>query len=187
MPLTQLDPIATLIVIDLQKGIVSLPSVHPMDEIVARSAQLAGAFRARGLPVVLVHATGRAPGRTEVVRCRPPSSPDWMDLVPELGRSPGDHVIAKRAPGAFIGTNLDERLRSLGVTQVFFTGAATSAGVEASARSAYDAGYNVVTVTDAITDLDAEAHRYVVEKVFPRIGETGTTETVLQLLSKTPQ
>ena len=38
MPLTKLDNTAALIVIDLQKGIASLPTVHPMGEIIARSA-----------------------------------------------------------------------------------------------------------------------------------------------------
>jgi nicotinamidase-related amidase len=57
MPLTQLDPTAALIVIDLQKGIVGMPTAHPIAEIVERNAQLARAFRERGLPVVLVNVT----------------------------------------------------------------------------------------------------------------------------------
>ena len=65
MPLTKLDTTAALIVIDLQKGIVGLPTVHPASEIISRAAQLARAFRERGLPVVLVNVSGRAPGRTD--------------------------------------------------------------------------------------------------------------------------
>ena len=52
-------------------------------------------------------------------------------------------------------------------------GVATSAGVESSVRSAYDYGYNVVAVVDAMTDRDAEAHRHSVEKIFPRMCEYG--------------
>ena len=78
---------------------------------------------------------------------------------------------------------MDEYLRRRGVTQVFLAGISTSAGVESTARSAYDLGYNVVLVTDAITDRDAEAHRLTVEKIFPRLGENDTTARVLQLLS----
>jgi nicotinamidase-related amidase len=59
---------------------------------------------------------------------------------------------------------------------------ATSVGVEATARSAYDYGYNVVLVVDAMTDRDPAAHSYSVEKIFPRIGETETTENVLNML-----
>jgi nicotinamidase-related amidase len=68
------------------------------------------------------------------------------------------------------------------VTQIFLTGVATSAGVESTARSAYDLGYHVVLVVDAMTDLNAEAHRHTVERIFPRIGETETTERVLEVL-----
>ena len=56
--------------------------------------------------------------------------------------------------------------------------------MEATARSAYDYGYNVVLVVDAMTDRDADSHRHSVEKIFPRIGETETTENVLNLLQR---
>jgi nicotinamidase-related amidase len=62
------------------------------------------------------------------------------------------------------------------------TGVATSIGVESTARSAYDLGYNVTLVTDAMTDREAEGHLYSVEKIFPRLGETALTDDVLQLL-----
>jgi nicotinamidase-related amidase len=107
---------------------------------------------------------------------------DWTDLVPELEQQPGDYIVSKQRVGAFIGTSLDETLRQRGVTQVFMTGIATSGGVESTARSAYDYGYNVVLVVDAVTDRDADAHRYFVEKVFPRISETETTDNVLKFL-----
>ncbi len=179
MPLTTLDQTAALIVIDLQKGLVTTPVVHPIDGIIERSAQLAQAFRERGLPVVLVNVAGGAPGRTDTVRPRPSIPPDFIKLVPELGGHPDDILITKHRVGAFFGTSLDEDLRQRGVTQIFLAGIATSHGVEATARSAYDLGYNVVLVTDAITDRDPEAHRYSVEKVFPRIGETDRTASVL--------
>jgi nicotinamidase-related amidase len=184
MPLTQLDATAALIVIDLQKGIVGLPTVHPAAEIVGRTTQLARGFRARGLPVVLVNVTGRAPGRTDAGAPKFSFPPDWTELVPELEQQPGDYLVTKQRVGAFIGTSLDETLRQRGVTQVFITGVATSAGVEATARSAYDYGYNVVLVVDAMTDRDAEAHRHSVEKIFPRLGETETTANVLQLICR---
>ena len=69
-----------------------------------------------------------------------------------------------------------------GVTQVVIAGISTSVGVESTARSAYDLGYNVVLVVDAMTDRDPEAHRHSVEKIFPRMAETATTEDVLQKL-----
>lgn len=160
-----------------------MPAAHPVGEIVARTAQLARAFRERGLPVVLVNVTGVAPGRTDAGKFNLASlPPDWAELVPELQRQAGDHVVSKQRVGAFIGTGLDNYLRERGVTQIFLTGVATSAGVESTARSAYDHGYNVVLVTDAMTDRSAEAHRHSVEVIFPRLGETETTENVVKSL-----
>jgi len=186
VPLTKLDSAAALVVIDLQKGIVSLPTVHPASEIIGRTAQLARTFRERGLPVVLVNVMGRAPGRTDAGAPKFSFPADWSELVPELEQHPEDHVVSKQRWGAFIGTSLDEYLRQRGVTQVFLTGVATSAGVESTARSAYDHGYNVVLVVDAMTDRSEEGHRHCVEKIFPRLGETETTENVLKWLREVP-
>ncbi|MFE7109783.1 isochorismatase family protein [Streptomyces sp. NPDC057575] len=183
MTATTLDPRTALVVVDLQKGIVSLDTAHPAAEVVAHSAALAGAFRAKGLPVVLVHVVDGAPGRNEAARAsggRPPA--DWADIVPELGPHEGDIVVTKRTWGAFHGTDLDLRLRRAGVTQVVVTGIATSIGVESTARAAHEHGYNVTIATDAVTDMDADAHRNSVGRIFPRLGETDTTEAIIELL-----
>jgi nicotinamidase-related amidase len=186
MPLTQLDPTAALIVIDLQKGIVGMPTAHSVSDIVSRNGQLARAFRRRGLPVVLVNVTATAPGRTDVGKSHVTITPDFAELIPELERQPDDLVVSKQRVGAFIGTSLDHFLRSRGVTQVFLTGITTGGGVEATARSAYDHGYNVVLVVDAMTDRNPEAHRHSVEITFPKLGETDTTGNVLKLLQAEP-
>ena len=182
MPLTTLDETPALLVIDLQKSIVGLPCAHPIDEIVSRAATLARAFRKHGLPVILVNVAGRAPGRTEVTfHFTPPA--DWTELVPELDRQPTDYTVTKQQIGAFYGTALEQILRRRSVTQVVLAGVATSSGVEATARSAYDHGYNVTLVVDAMTDLSADAHRHSVETIFPRLGETATTDDVLKSLA----
>jgi nicotinamidase-related amidase len=180
MPLTKLDATAALIVIDLQKGITASPTVHPVKDVISRAALLASAFRERVLPVVLVNVTAAAPGRTDVGPRNFSFPPDWTDLVPELQHQSGDYLISKQRFGAFIGTQLDETLRRRNVTQVFVVGVATSVGVESTVRSAYDHGYNVVTVVDAMTDRDAEAHSHSVEKIFPKMSETDTTDNVLK-------
>jgi nicotinamidase-related amidase len=184
--LTKLDPVPALIVVDLQKGIVGVPTVHPASDIVGRSAQLARAFRQRHLPVVLVNVTGAAPGRTDAGPPKLAFPPDWTELVPELQPQPDDHLVTKQRWGAFLGTSLDDYLRQHGVTQLVITGIATSIGVESTARSAYDLRYNVVLVTDAMTDRDADAHRNSIEKIFPRLGETTTTNDLLKTLEKSP-
>jgi nicotinamidase-related amidase len=181
MPISQIDPVAALVVIDMQKGIVSLPTVHPMDGVIDNVVRLAKGFRSRMLPVILVNVTGRAPGRVEATfNFSPP--PDWAELIPELDRQPDDYTVTKVNIGAFYGTALEMILRRRGVTQIVITGVATGSGVEATARQAYDQGYNVVLVTDAMTDLDPDMHKHAVEKVFPRIGERATTEEILEIL-----
>jgi len=183
MPLTQIDTVAALVVIDMQKGVVALPTVHPIAEITDRIARLARAFRKRNLAVVLVNVAGRAPGRTQATfNFSPP--PDWDQLIPELDRQPSDFTVTKMQVGAFYGTDLDRILRGSGATQIFLTGISTSAGVEATARAGYDHGYHVVLVTDAMTDLNPDAHRHSTEVTFPRIGETATTEEVLSRLKQ---
>jgi len=181
---TTLDPRTALIVVDLQKGIVSLPGAQSMHGVVNQAAALTEAFRGYGLPVVLVNVAGAAPGRTEQPRT-PVRFPDgWTDFIPELNRQPQDHVVTKRTPGAFTNTGLEVHLRTLGVTQVVIVGVATSNGVEVTARQAYELGFNVTLATDAMTDARADAHDYSVSRVFPRIGETGTTQEIIGLLEK---
>jgi nicotinamidase-related amidase len=184
MPITKIDDVAALVVIDLQKGVVASPTVHPAGEIIDRVARLARAFRNRGLPVVLVNVTGAAPGRTDAgaTAAKFTRPPDWAELVAALEPQPGDYLVSKQRWGAFQGTSLDEYLRGRGVTQILLTGVATSIGVESTARSAYDLGYHVVLVTDAMTDRDADAHRHSLEKIFPRLGESGATDEVLRRL-----
>ncbi len=184
MTATILDPKIALIVIDLQKGIVPLPTVHPIDGVVKHVRTLADAFRGYGLPVVFVNVAGGAPGRTELPRSQREFPAGWTDLIPELNRRPQDHVVTKHTSGAFTNTDLETHLRSLGVTQVVIVGVATSSGVEVTARQAYELGFNVTLATDAMTDLRADAHAYSITRIFPRIGETGTTQEIIDLLER---
>jgi nicotinamidase-related amidase len=183
MALTALDPNVALIVVDLQRGIVSLPVVHSIGEVIARARALADAFRERGLPVALVNVAGGAPGRTEQPRQIDSRPEGWTDLVPELNQQPDDIVVTKRTWGAFASTDLEAQLKARGVTQVVIVGVATATGVEATARQAYEQGFNVTLAIDAMTDRRREAHDYSVTQVFPRLGETGATKGIIDLLS----
>ena len=149
----------------------------------SRASLKIDAFRQRDLPVVLVNVTGGAPGRTE----QPPrisTFPEgFSDLIPELDRRAGDIVVTKRTWGAFASTDLEAQLKAKGVTQVVVTGVATGTGVEATARQAYEQGFNVTLALDAMTDVRPEAHEYSLASVFPRLGETGSTQEILNLLA----
>ena len=186
MPVTTLDANTALVVIDLQKGILGLPTVHPSADILANAVRLANAFRARGLPVVLVTVEGGAPGRTQQSRPAMQRADDWADLAPDLDKQPGDIHVIKQTWGAFASTDIEKQLRDRGVTQVVLCGVSTSIGVESTARQAYEAGFNVTVAIDAVTDTVADNHRNSVERIFPRLGETGTTAEVLALLGAKP-
>jgi nicotinamidase-related amidase len=179
---TVLDPKSALIVVELQKGVVSLAAAHPLDGVVQRVVALTEAFRGHGLPVVLVNVAGGAPGRTEQPRVHREFPAGWTDLIPGLNRQPQDHVVTKHRSGAFTNTGLQAHLKALDVTQVVIVGVATSNGVEVTARQAYEFGFNVTLATDAMTDKQVDAHDYSVTRIFSRIGETGTTQRIIDLL-----
>ena len=182
MPVTTLDPKTALVIIDLQQGIAAYAPKAALEPVVRNSRVLADAFRSAGLPVVLVNVDAGAPGRTE----QPPRSgafpPGFADLMPELGQQPSDIVVTKKTWGAFASTDLEKQLRTLGVTQIVLTGVATSAGVESTARQAFEAGFNVTLATDAMTDMNPAAHDASIANIFPRIGETGTSAEIVALL-----
>jgi nicotinamidase-related amidase len=187
---TELDPRTALVLIDLQKGITALPTVHPSADIVARAARLAAAFRSAGLPVVLVN-VGFSPDGSDMLRPRtdaaPPVStmtPDYAELVPELGAQPTDLRITKRQWGAFYGTELDLQLRRRRITGIVLGGINTSIGVESTARAAFEHGYNLTFASDAMTDTKEVSHHHSVEHVFPRIGQVRTTEEILAALHR---
>lgn len=185
MALTTLDPVTALIIVDLQRGLVGSPFIHAFAEVVTRASGLIVAFRRHGLPIALVNVDGTAPGRTERPRHLGQLPDGWADLLPELGRQPDDIVVTKRTWGAFASTDIESQLRSRGVTQVVIAGVATGTGVESTARQAYEAGFNVTLAIDAMTDARPDAHDYSIASVFPRLGETGATQAIVNLLERT--
>ena len=187
MTISTLDPVTALVVIDLQKGIVGLPTAHPMDGVVKNSVALIEAFRARKLPVVLVNVDGAPSGRAERSFSLKAMPAGWTELIPELNRQPTDHLVTKRTRGAFTNTDLEKYLRDNGVTQVLVIGVSTSSGVESTARHAHELGFHVAVAVDAMTDTDAEAHHNSVTRIFPKMSETGTTRQILDLLDATPR
>lgn len=192
MPLTALDPRTALVLIDLQRGAVGLVGPDPLAGPLARAAALAAAFRRHRLPVVLVRTSFAADfadaprNRTAAARpsARPPS--DWTQLLPQLDQQPTDLVVTKHQPGAFFGTDLDLHLRRRGSTGIVLGGIATSLGVESTARSAYDRGYNITFAADAMVDPDARSHEHSVEVTFPRLGEVDTAAAIEAALTTRP-
>jgi nicotinamidase-related amidase len=189
MPITAINATSALVVIDIQKGIVAMPTVHPVQAVVDNVVRLVEAFRAKGRPVVLVH-VGFSKGRPNAIKTRVQTPmpagdfpPSFSEFVDALGADPErDILILKHQWGAFYGTGLELQLRRRGVTDIVLCGVATSIGVESTARDAYERSFNLTFVSDAMTDRIAEAHDRALEHIFPRIGEIGTTDEVLAQL-----
>ncbi len=179
---------SALVVIDLQKGIVSMETQpHPVKTVVTNAAMLATAFRQRNMPVYLVHVsqskgTSLSPLSDTSSPVRGEAPPDWADIIPELGPAPSDVVITKRQWGAFYGTDLELRLRRGGTDTIVLCGVATTYGVESTARFAYEYGFQQVFAEDAMSDRSAEAHGNAVEFVLKRMGRVRTTREVLDAL-----
>lgn len=196
MALTTLDSKTALVLIDLQYGIVTPPAVpYSGAEVVARSKELADAFRTHGLPVVLVNVSF-SPDFADAPQGRDDESveddaddegmpADFAVIVDELGAQSTDIRVTKHQWGAFHGTELDTQMRRRGVTQIVLAGLVTSRGVDTTAREAYAHNYSVAFATDAMADRGIEVHENAVERIFPQIGQRASTAEILQLLAKT--
>ena len=181
-----LDPKTTaLVVIDLQRGIVGMPTVpHAATEVIAKAAALAKRFREKRGLVVLVHVDAGPSGElfprpiADIERPRMTPSPGWSDIVPEMGPEPGDVVVTKHQPSAFFGTDLEIQLRRRGVQTIVLCGISTNVGVESTARTGFEHGFNLVFAEDAMAARDAELHAMSVGKFFPTIGRVRKSDEI---------
>lgn len=188
-----LDPTKTaLVLIDLQKGIVAMPSApYPVTEVLQKANRLAEAFRSKGGTVVYVRVDMANFLQLPVDQAlrdpnAPPPPASASELVPEAGfQSPPDShdiLITKRHWGAFAGTELEQILRRRGVDTVVLGGVATNIGVESTARQGTGLGFAFVIVEDACSAREAEGHRFAVEKIFPRLARVRKTDEVIAAL-----
>ncbi|GLY29615.1 isochorismatase family cysteine hydrolase [Kineosporia sp. NBRC 101731] len=182
MTVTAIREHAALIVVDLQQGTLAQNLTTPAEQILTHAATLVDAFRAGGRPVVLVTAHSMPAGLNEYGGGPRQMPEGWDTPAPQIAQQPGDIVISKSAWSAFTGTDLHRRLTDLGVTQTVIIGLATSFGVESTARTAYDLGYDVVIASDAVADLSQEAHHSSLTRVFPVLAQIGTTREITGLI-----
>jgi nicotinamidase-related amidase len=178
-----------LVVIDLQRGILQMPvAPHAASDVLARMARLASAFRSAGSAVVLVRVAFAADGADVLKQPRDVTTAaarelGWDQLAPELKASSSDILITKHQWGAFYGTELDLQLRRRAVRTIVIGGISTNFGVESTARDAFERGYALVFVEDAMSGLSPEAHAFACQTIFPRLGRVRTAQDVLAALS----
>lgn len=182
-----LDPKSTaLVLIDLQKGILSRPlAPHSAADVVERAKETANRFRAAGSPVVLVHVGWSADGvdmppqTVDEPIVLPAGGPpaDFSEFAPGIAEL-GDVVVMKRQWGAFYGTELDLQLRRRGVRTIVLGGVATNFGVESTARAAWEHGYDLVVAEDLSTTMSAEMHEFAVRRILPRLGRVRAVKDI---------
>jgi nicotinamidase-related amidase len=133
-----------LIVIDVQKGLDE-PYWGERNNPDAEQniARLLHAWRRRGMPIYYIQHRSKNPNS--------PLRPNYVgneikDIVRPL---PGEPVLQKNENSAFVGTDLEERLRAAGQGTVVLTGLTTDHCVSSTARMAANLGFDTIVVSDA--------------------------------------
>lgn len=172
-----LNPETTaLVLIDLQKGILELSlTPHSASDVTSNALRFTAQCRTAGATVVLVTVNWqddlldvlRLPVDKPMHREQLPA--EWATLADGL-QQPGDLAVVKRQWGAFYGTDLDLQLRRRGIKTIVLGGVVTNFGVESTARSAWEHGYEVVIAEDLCSSVDDVMHQFAVEQIFPRIA-----------------
>ena len=113
-----------------------------------RIAALIDAARNSNLPIIHI----RHEGTAESSYFRSGSS--GFEVKDEACEHPGEPVLLKRVNSAFIGTGLEERLRSAGIHTLIIVGATTNHCIETTTRMAGNLGFDVRLVRDATWTFD---------------------------------
>ena len=112
---------------------------------------------------------------------------DFSDFADELGVTDKDFIVNKRGYSAFFGTDLDLHLRRRRIENIVLGGISTHAGVDTTARDAYQRGYDQYFITDMMSAMNEELHNFPVNNIFPVLGQTMTTEEFIRENSADPQ
>lgn len=102
-------------------------------------------------------------------------SPD-AEFVPEARPVEGEMVVDKGCVNPFIGTPLEQRLRVLGVRELYLAGVATNFVVESAARHAGDSGFEVTVLEDVCAAYDKESHDWAITRTLPLFASIGSAD-----------
>ncbi|WP_420596321.1 cysteine hydrolase family protein [Deinococcus sp.] len=143
---------AALILIDIQEGFK-----HPRwgqrnnPQAEERAAELLSAWRTLGWPIY--HVQHLSLEADSPLRADAPGS-SFQPLTAPL---PGETIITKHVNSAFIGTDLEVRLRAAGTTQLVIAGLTTDHCVSTTTRMAGNLGFEVRLVRDAAATFERKA------------------------------
>jgi nicotinamidase-related amidase len=185
---------AALLVMDFQTAIVEMIATEK-EALLTRTANLVEGARKAGMRVVYVVVAFRA-GYPEVSPKNQSFGPiresgrftegsSGIEVHPGVAPKPGEVVVTKHRVNAFAGTDLEMVLRANGIDTLILAGLATSGVVLSTVRHAADADYRLVVVEDCCGDRDAEVHRVLMDKVFPRQATVVKADQVSSALKGT--
>lgn len=142
---------SVLIPIDVQCGF-DLPPWPPRNNptMEANALRLMEAWRRVGLP--LIHVRHDSVMEGSVLAPGHPGNAHRPGFVP----LDGEALVTKSVNAAFIGTDLDLRLRRQGIDTVVLFGISTDMCVSTTARVAANLGYRTIVVGDACACFDLE-------------------------------
>jgi nicotinamidase-related amidase len=103
------------------------------------------------------------------------------DIVPELRPEDGELVIDKPGKGAFYATDLQERLKGLGITHLIFTGVTTEVCVQTSMREANDRGYECLLIEDGTESYFPDFKQATIRMIQSQGGIVGWITTADRL------
>ncbi|MEO8287141.1 MAG: cysteine hydrolase family protein [Chloroflexota bacterium] len=138
-----------LIVIDVQKGLDEpYWGERNNPEAEENMARLLDAWRRRGRAIYHVHHHSKNP--------KSPLRPDYVgnEIKDIVKPQPGEPVLKKSENSAFIGTDLEERLRAGNQSGVVLVGLTTDHCVSTTARMAANLGFSTIVVSDATATFD---------------------------------
>ena len=161
---------AALLVIDMQNDFVleGKPlQVAGARVVIPKMQSLLAEFRKRSLPVFHIVRVHRADGsdveiiRQELFRKQPfaVAGSHGAAVIDELAPREGEYVLQKTRMSAFIGTELDLILRTLGVTTLVVCGIQTPNCIRTTVFDGIAYNYPVVLVDDATGAASEEVHR----------------------------
>jgi nicotinamidase-related amidase len=145
------SPLPALIVVDVQRAFDEWEAAGKRrnnPDAVARIVDLLKAFRASGAPIFHIRHEGTKPNSSFL-----PSRTGYA-VKNEAREAPGEAVIVKRVNSAFIGTDLEQRLRAGGIATLVICGATTNHCVETTTRMAGNLGFDARLVRDATWTFD---------------------------------
>jgi len=159
-----------LLIIDMQNDFVLEAKplrVAGASAVIPRIQCVLAEFRKRSLPVFHILRVHRPDGsdveiiRQELFRKQPfaVAGTPGAAVIHELGPHPGEYVLTKTRMSAFIGTELDLMLRTLGVTTLVVCGIQTPNCIRTTVFDGIAYNYPVVLVDDATGAASEEVHR----------------------------